>query len=132
MTGEVPESTPNHAPWSRQGPAVGPGAVTVEVVDAERAQGKSSPYRRLPHGVHGPSRTVDHAAFAWTDEGWSSPALADAIIYELHVRGFSMHNPAVPEPLRVLKGKIGRNATLAALLGAVADPASCSSWAACS
>ena len=23
-----------------------------------------------PHGVHGPSRVVDHAAFRWTDAGW--------------------------------------------------------------
>jgi maltooligosyltrehalose trehalohydrolase len=42
-----------------------------------------------PHGVHGPSRTVDHAAFAWTDDGWSAPPLADGVIYELHVGTFS-------------------------------------------
>lgn len=40
-------------------------------------------------GVHGPSRTVDHAAFAWTDAGWSASALADAVIYELHVGTFT-------------------------------------------
>ena len=42
-----------------------------------------------PSGVDGPSRTVDHAAFAWTDAGWSAPALADAVIYELHVGTFT-------------------------------------------
>ena len=26
--------------------------------------------RWQPHGVHGPSRVVDHGAFAWTDGGW--------------------------------------------------------------
>ncbi|HSK94537.1 MAG TPA: malto-oligosyltrehalose trehalohydrolase [Candidatus Angelobacter sp.] len=42
-----------------------------------------------PHGIHGPSRTVDHAAFDWTDAGWDAPPLADAVIYEAHVGTFS-------------------------------------------
>ena len=42
-----------------------------------------------PGGVHGLSRTVDHAAFAWTDAGFNAPALADAVIYELHVGTFT-------------------------------------------
>jgi maltooligosyltrehalose trehalohydrolase len=45
--------------------------------------------RWQPHGVHGPSRTVDHAAFGWTDAGWQAPALADSIIYEAHVGTFT-------------------------------------------
>ena len=42
-----------------------------------------------PGGVHGQSRTVDHAAFAWTDAGFGAPALADAVIYELHIGTFT-------------------------------------------
>jgi len=43
-----------------------------------------------PDGVHGQSRLVDHAAFAWTDGGWRGGApLAEAVIYELHVDTFS-------------------------------------------
>ncbi len=42
-----------------------------------------------PHGVHGPSRLVDHAAFPWTDADWRPGPLADAVIYELHVGTFS-------------------------------------------
>ena len=42
-----------------------------------------------PHGIHGPSRTVDHDAFAWTDAGWQAPPLADAVIYELHIGTFT-------------------------------------------
>jgi len=42
-----------------------------------------------PHGVHGPSRRVDHQAFAWTDGSWGAPPLADAVVYELHVGTFS-------------------------------------------
>jgi maltooligosyltrehalose trehalohydrolase len=46
-----------------------------------------SPFQ--PVGVHGPSRTVDHAAFRWSDQEWNAPPLADAIIYELHVGTFT-------------------------------------------
>src|SRR5215813_8706710 len=42
-----------------------------------------------PRGVHGRSRLVDHAAFAWTDDGWQPPPLASAVIYELHVGTFT-------------------------------------------
>jgi maltooligosyltrehalose trehalohydrolase len=42
-----------------------------------------------PAGIHGPSRTVDHGGFAWTDAGWSALPLADSVIYELHVGTFT-------------------------------------------
>ncbi|MDQ3688826.1 MAG: malto-oligosyltrehalose trehalohydrolase [Chloroflexota bacterium] len=46
-----------------------------------------SPYQ--PYGVNGLSRTVDHAAFDWTDDGFGACPLADAVIYELHVGAFT-------------------------------------------
>jgi maltooligosyltrehalose trehalohydrolase len=42
-----------------------------------------------PHGVHGLSRLVDHAAFTWSDGGFRAPPLPAAVIYELHVGTFS-------------------------------------------
>jgi maltooligosyltrehalose trehalohydrolase len=42
-----------------------------------------------PHGVHGPSRAVDLAAFAWTDHSWVNPSQDDYIFYEIHVGTFS-------------------------------------------
>jgi maltooligosyltrehalose trehalohydrolase len=42
-----------------------------------------------PHGVHGPSRIVDHAAFSWTDAAWQAPPLSSAVIYELHIGTFT-------------------------------------------
>ncbi len=42
-----------------------------------------------PAGVDGPSRTVDHSAFGWTDGGWRPPDLATGVIYELHVGTFT-------------------------------------------
>ena len=43
----------------------------------------------LPHGVHGPSRVVDHEAFAWTDDQWRGVPLAGGVLYELHVGTFT-------------------------------------------
>ncbi len=43
-----------------------------------------------PAGVHGPSRLVDHDAFAWTDHGWRGGApLPEAVVYEVHVDTFT-------------------------------------------
>ncbi len=46
-----------------------------------------SPYQ--PHGVHGLSRLVDHAAFRWSDQGFRAVPLSRAVIYELHVGTFT-------------------------------------------
>ena len=45
--------------------------------------------RHQPLGVRGPSRVVDPRAFAWTDEAWRGRAMADLVIYELHVGTFT-------------------------------------------
>ncbi|HXA30059.1 MAG TPA: malto-oligosyltrehalose trehalohydrolase [Candidatus Angelobacter sp.] len=42
-----------------------------------------------PDGVHGLSEVVDHAAFAWTDQGWHGAPLSAAVIYELHTGTFT-------------------------------------------
>src|SRR5699024_4098389 len=45
--------------------------------------------RRLPAGVHGPSRTFDPAGHRWQDSAWTGRQLAGATIYELHVGTFT-------------------------------------------
>jgi maltooligosyltrehalose trehalohydrolase len=42
-----------------------------------------------PHGVHGPSRVVDHSAFPWTDSRWRGVPLPGAVLYELHIGTFT-------------------------------------------
>jgi maltooligosyltrehalose trehalohydrolase len=42
-----------------------------------------------PEGVHGASEVVDHQAFAWSDQDWAGVALADFILYEVHVGTFT-------------------------------------------
>jgi maltooligosyltrehalose trehalohydrolase len=42
-----------------------------------------------PAGLHGPSRRLDHAAYAWQAPHFRAPPLASALIYELHVGTFT-------------------------------------------
>jgi maltooligosyltrehalose trehalohydrolase len=55
--------------------------------DAEVLPDPRSPWQ--PDGVHGRSRTVDHAAFEWTDQDWARPGLSSVVVYELHVGTFT-------------------------------------------
>jgi len=45
--------------------------------------------RFQPTGVHGPSQVVDPKSFSWTDGAWRGIALADLILYELHIGTFT-------------------------------------------
>jgi maltooligosyltrehalose trehalohydrolase len=74
--------------WSADVPSAGPDTDYAFVLDG----GKPLPDPRSPwqpHGVHGPSRVVDHQAFAWTDTRWQAPPLSAAVIYEIHVGTFT-------------------------------------------
>ncbi len=42
-----------------------------------------------PEGVHGVSEVIDPADFAWHDEGWQAPAVAELVIYEVHIGTFT-------------------------------------------
>ncbi|MBA4169736.1 MAG: malto-oligosyltrehalose trehalohydrolase [Chloroflexi bacterium] len=55
--------------------------------DGSPIPGPRSPWQ--PDGVNGLSRTLHHEAFDWTDAGFTAPALADAVIYEMHVGTFT-------------------------------------------
>ncbi len=47
-----------------------------------------------------PKSVVTDPAFDWTGDRRLRIPLADSVIYEVHVRGFSINNPAIPEELR--------------------------------
>jgi isoamylase len=47
-----------------------------------------------------PKSVVIDSAFDWGDDCRPETSLADSVIYEMHVKGFSIRNPAVPEELR--------------------------------
>jgi maltooligosyltrehalose trehalohydrolase len=66
----------------------GPGTEYWYRLDGERDR-PDPVSRALAGGVHGASRVVDPEAFAWTDAGWRGLAMADLIIYELHLGTFT-------------------------------------------
>jgi pullulanase len=75
------------------------------------------PYTRAVSHSRGPSRVVDSARrtewfTGWTDQAYRAPAPEDMLIYETHVRDFSIHPSArVPAEVR------GRYAGVAATAG---------------
>jgi maltooligosyltrehalose trehalohydrolase len=74
--------------WHASLLAVSPGDDYAFVLDG----GQPLPDPRSawqPHGVHGPSRVVDHSAFPWTDQRWHGLPLHGGLVYELHVGTFS-------------------------------------------
>lgn len=74
--------------WSVDAPFINHGTDYAFRVDGRGPfPDPRSPWQ--PDGVHGPSRWVDHARFAWTDSGWQQPPLGSAVIYELHIGAFT-------------------------------------------
>jgi isoamylase len=54
----------------------------------------------LDSAGHVPRSLVVDPAFRWTDAGPVRRRYSDTIVYELHVKGFTMRHPGVPEELR--------------------------------
>jgi maltooligosyltrehalose trehalohydrolase len=69
-------------------PGLPPGMRYQYRLDGERY--RPDPVSRFqPEGVHGPSMVVDPSGFPWTDQAFAGHALADLVIYELHVGLFT-------------------------------------------
>ncbi len=52
--------------------------------------GRPDPRSRWqPDGIDGPSATVDHSAFQWTDAAWRGRTWPSVVLYELHVGTFT-------------------------------------------
>lgn len=74
--------------WSVDLPAANAGADYGFRVDgSDLLPDPRSPWQ--PHGIHNPSRLVDHAAFPWTDQHWQARPLSAAVLYELHITSFT-------------------------------------------
>ncbi len=67
---------------------VGEGADYFYLLNEER--GRPDPVSRWqPKGVHGPSRVVAPASFAWSDQRWRGIPLKEYVIYEFHPGTFT-------------------------------------------
>jgi maltooligosyltrehalose trehalohydrolase len=75
--------------WSARLDSARPGTDYAFLLDGSDQPLPDPRSRWQPGGVHGPSRLYDHAAFAWTDGGWTGRQLAGSVVYELHVGTFT-------------------------------------------
>jgi len=74
--------------WSVEVAAIEPGTDYLYHLDGGPGlPDPRSPWQ--PKGPFGPSRTVDHDAFRWSDRNWQARPLSSAVIYELHVGTFT-------------------------------------------
>jgi isoamylase len=62
-----------------------------------------------------PKSVVVDRKFDWGDDCLPETPISDSIIYEVHVRGFSMRNPDVPEKLRGTYAGLAHDASIAYL-----------------
>ncbi|HEY4700307.1 MAG TPA: alpha-amylase family glycosyl hydrolase, partial [Streptosporangiaceae bacterium] len=62
------------------------------------------------------SLVVAGDVFAWSDGGHVRHRFSDTIIYELHVKGFTMRHPGIPPELRGTYAGLGHEAAIAHLL----------------
>ncbi|WP_405107442.1 malto-oligosyltrehalose trehalohydrolase [Micromonospora sp. NBC_01405] len=75
--------------WRVEVPAAGPGTDYAYLIDDDDRALPDPRSAWQPAGVHGPSRRYDHAAFGWTDTGWTGRQLPGSVLYELHVGTFT-------------------------------------------
>jgi maltooligosyltrehalose trehalohydrolase len=92
----VPLSPKPGGYWAALIDGVEPGALYQVVLDGDQ-RWPDPASRSQPKGVHGPSQVVDPNAYVWGDglqpasgqRAWQGLALADYILYELHVGTFT-------------------------------------------
>lgn len=75
--------------WRVEVPDAGPGTDYAFLLDDEDTPLPDPRSAWQPAGVHGPSRRYDHAAFDWTDQGWTGRQLPGSVLYELHIGTFT-------------------------------------------
>jgi maltooligosyltrehalose trehalohydrolase len=75
--------------WAATVENAGPGTDYCFLLNGDDQERPDPRSQFQPEGVNGPSRIIDHAAFAWTDGGFHAKAAQSAIVYELHMGTFT-------------------------------------------
>src|ERR1700735_390331 len=89
----------------------GPDVLGYAADDPDRPGGAASA-ARAPRSL-----VLAEATFRWRDATHVRHRFSDTIIYELHVKGFTMRHPGVPPELRGTYAGLGHDAAIAHLLG---------------
>ena len=71
---------------------------------------------RLDSSAHVPRSLVVDAEFGWHDDQRPWHRYADTVLYEIHVKGFTMRHPDIPPLLRGTYAGLGHEAAIAHLL----------------
>ncbi len=74
--------------WRAEVEQAGPGTDYAFRLDGGQAL-PDPRSRHQPHGVHGFSRVVELADFAWTDDDWAGTDVRGRLFYELHIGTFT-------------------------------------------
>jgi maltooligosyltrehalose trehalohydrolase len=88
---EMARTHPDSSVWSVVVPGAVPGSRYLFVIDGDGDRARPDPRSRFqPEGVHGPSEVVDPGRYPWRHPvPRRRVALADQVIYELHVGTFT-------------------------------------------
>ncbi len=70
----------------------------------------------LDSAGHVPRSLVVDPAFEWSDRPRPNHSYAETVVYEIHVKGFTMTHPGVPEALRGTYAGLGHEAAIAHLV----------------
>jgi isoamylase len=70
----------------------------------------------LDSAAHTPKGLVVDPAFGWQDTGRPWHRYADTVLYEVHVKGFTMRHPGIPPELRGTYAGLAHEAAIAYLL----------------
>jgi isoamylase len=69
----------------------------------------------LDSSAHVPRSLVTDPQFGWQDDKRPWYRYADTVLYEIHVKGFTMRHPDIPPPLRGTYAGLGHEAAIAYL-----------------
>jgi glycogen operon protein len=69
----------------------------------------------LDSSAHVPRSLVVDSGFGWQDDKRPWHRYADTVLYEIHVKGFTMRHPDIPPPLRGTYAGLGHEAAIAHL-----------------
>ena len=70
----------------------------------------------LDSSAHVPRSVVVDPEFGWRDQQRPWHRYADTVLYEVHVKGFTMRHPGIPSQLRGTYVGLGHEAAIAHLL----------------
>ena len=93
------------------------GSVTFGPEVLGQDEGDPAKPSALDSSAHVPRSLVADSQYRWQDEGRIRHRTSDTILYEIHVKGFTMRHPDIPPELRGTYAGLAHEAAIAHLTG---------------